>query len=228
MKWPKKIVIIRHGESEHNYALDVLQGDLSEEALEKLSQLRDADISLTNKGIEQAKKTGRHLKNKGIKFDICFISPYKRTVQTAENILLGLESGIKVFQDIRLREKEFGRLHGVPKNKIKDKFPEEHRARKMEGKFYYRLLGGENYPDVAMRVHSFLDKLVRDYSGKNILIITHQVPYKLFRFWFEHLSEEEVLSLEDAPNCAIQIFECDVSSKEEGRMKLVSYNEIGY
>ena len=227
-KWPKKIVIIRHGESELNVALDSLQEDLDKEVMEKLSNIRDADILLTKKGKWQSKQTGLFLKKNKEKFDVCFCSPYKRTIQTANEIISTFVPNLQILPDIRLREKEFGRLHCITKKTIKEKFPEEHRALKLEGQFYYRLLGGENYPDVAMRAHNFIDKLFRDYGGKNVLIITHQVPYKMFRFWFEHLNEEQTLGLESVPNCGIQIYEIDFSKKIEGRMKLKAFNKIGY
>lgn len=226
-KWPELLVIVRHGESQHNRALDVLQGIPSEEALEKLANVRDHDIELTELGKWQASETGKHLNGMN-KFDICFSSPYRRTLQTAESIICNLSYDLELYGDIRLREKEFGRLHGLSKKQIKEKFPEEDRARKMEGKFYYRLLGGENYPDVGMRTHSFMDKLVRDYGGKKVLVVTHQVVYKMFRFWFEHLGEKEVLALEEAPNCGIETYILDTSKVTEGRMILNGFNEVAY
>ncbi len=32
-----------------------------------------------------------------------------------------------------------------------------------------------------MRIHAFLEKISRDYAGRSVLIVTHQVPYKAFR-----------------------------------------------
>ena len=182
-KWPRKLIIVRHGESELNKARDKLELEFSKEDLEKLSTVRDPDIKLTKLGIWQAEQTGIYLNKMGI-FDICLSSPYERTLQTSKWIISGLSSPPEIYQDIRLREKEFGRLHGLSKEQIKEKYPDEIKFRNIEGKFYYRLLGGENYPDVAMRVHSFMDKLVRDFGGKQVLIVTHQVVYNLFRYWF--------------------------------------------
>jgi broad specificity phosphatase PhoE len=71
-----------------------------------------------------------------------------------------------------------------------------------------------------------LDKLVRDYSGKNVLVVTHQVPYLMFRALFEHLDEAGVLALGDVPNCGIQEYHVDTSKKPEGKMKLEKYNFV--
>ncbi len=225
-KWPKRLVVVRHGQSELNTVLDLEQDDL-ETALEKIRNIRDIDITLTKTGIWQAEMTGEYL-GKLPKFDICFSSPYMRTLQTAGGITTTIGYNLKVYVDNRLREKEFGKLHGLTKQQIQQKYPDEHECRKREGKYWYRMPGGENYPDVEARVHSFLDKLVRDYGGKNVLVVTHQVPCKLFRALFEHLNETEVLCLEDVRNCGIQEFVIDQTKKPEGRMILKEYNKIAY
>jgi len=225
-KWPRRLTIIRHGESEQNKALDLFDEDLGEE-LERLANTRDMDIELTGLGGWQAKKTGEYLAGEE-EFDICFCSPYRRTVQTAEEITNKLPYELEIFEDERIREKEFGRLHNLTREQIKEIYPEEYAARQRDGKYWYRMKGGENYPDVKMRLHSFLDKLVRDWGGKNVLVVTHQVPYILFRSMFEHLNEEKTLALGDVPNCGIQVYGIDTSEKKEGRMKIEDYNKVAY
>jgi len=226
LKWPTRLVIVRHGQSEQNVALDLLEDNL-EELLAEQKKIKDADICLTDIGLQQAEETGKYL-NQTEPFDICFSSPYKRTVQTAENIVSQLGYDLRIFKDNRLREKEFGRLHGFKTEEIKALYPEEFEDRERDGKYWYRLPRGENYPDVEARVHSFLDKLTRDYGGKSVLVVTHQVPYKMFRALFEHLGEKEVLDLEDTPNGGMQEYSIDTSSTPEGRLKLIQFNETAY
>ena len=52
-KWPSLLVIVRHGHSEQNALVDLLQPDLDRE-LQRLKTIRDADIALTATGIWQA------------------------------------------------------------------------------------------------------------------------------------------------------------------------------
>lgn len=226
MKWPKKLVIVRHGQSEQNVALDLLQEDL-EKVLAEQTKIRDADIELTQRGLYQAQQTGIALAKAGV-FDICFSSPYKRTMQTAKAIVQQFSYPLNIFKDNRIREKEFGRLHGYPTELIRQYYPEEFSDRERDGKYWYRLPRGENYPDVEMRVHMFLDKLVRDFGGKQVLVITHQVPFKIFRGLFQHLDEESILGLEDTPNCGVQEYHIDTSNVPEGRMILTMYNRVFY
>jgi broad specificity phosphatase PhoE len=226
LKWPTRLTIIRHGESEQNVALDLFQNDL-DGVLAQQKKIRDADIQLTKKGIEQAQKTGLYLASTPA-FDICFVSPYRRAVQTATEITNVLGYPLTTHPDFRLREKEFGRLHGYSKEEIKTQYPEEYMDRERDGKFYYRLPRGENYLDVLNRIYSFLSKLSRDYAGKNVLIVAHQVPYVLFKSIFEHLSEKEILGLPQPPNCAIQEFVLDTSKHSEGRLIQTKFNYTAY
>lgn len=226
LKWPNRLTVIRHGESEQNVALDLFQHDL-EGVLAKQKKIRDADIQLTKKGFWQATETGKYL-NTISPFDICFVSPYCRTLQTIEAIQKELDYELLVYNDFRLREKEFGRLHGFTTKEIKAKYPDEYEDRERDGKFYYRLPRGENYPDVCDRIYSFLSKLSRDYAGQNVLIITHQVPYILFKSLFEHLNEAEILALPKPPNCAIEQFELETGKHPEGRLVQKIFNYIAY
>lgn len=224
-KWPERLVIVRHGQSEQNVALDLLSID--EDALAKQKKIRDMDVELTETGVWQAEETGKYLAETG-RFDICFSSPYKRTVQTAQAIIRNMGYEIKLREDERLREKEFGRLHGFSKKEIRERFPEEFERRQRDGSYYYRLPDGENYPDVGERVHSFLGKLNRKYAGQSVLVVTHQVPYLMFRERFEHSGEKGILALGDVPNCGMEEFKIDTSKYKEGRMKLKGFNLVAY
>jgi 2,3-bisphosphoglycerate-dependent phosphoglycerate mutase len=225
LRWPKRVTVVRHGNSEQNAILDLLEPNLEE--ILRMQKIRDADIALTPLGHWQANQTGIYLRNQE-PFDICYSSPYLRTKQTAEGIIKGLEYPLRIFEDDRLREKEFGRLHGLTTDEIQAKYPEEFEDRKRDGKYWYKLLRGENYPDVGFRLHSFLGTLNRDWAGKNVLIVTHQVPYKMFRKLFEHLTEAQVLALEDTPNCGMATYNLDTSKHADGRLKLAGFNEVGY
>ncbi|KAF2077710.1 hypothetical protein CYY_000957 [Polysphondylium violaceum] len=212
-KWPVRMVIVRHGQSMQNAALD--QG-------QEMS-VRDADIQLTEIGVWQAIQCGKYLAQTG-KFDIVFASPYLRTRETALHILSQFDYKPKLWIESTLREREFGIVHGLTEAIIKERYPNEYMVRNRDGKYYYRPSNGESCMDVELRVHSFLEKVSRRYAGKSILIITHQIPYKSFRVLFEHLDEEGVVALENVYNCGIQEYILDTTKSEDGRMKLKHFN----
>ncbi len=132
-KWPKRLVVVRHGQSELNTVLDLEQADL-ETALERIRNIRDVDIKLTGIGLWQAQETGKSF-SKQPKFDICFSSPYTRTLETAGGIVSTIGYDLKIYKDNRLREKEFGKLHGLTKAQIEARYPDETESRRREGKY---------------------------------------------------------------------------------------------
>ena len=63
----KKLVLIRHGESEWN-KLNLFTGWM--------------DVDLSEKGREEAKLAGQILKDEGYDFDVCYTSYLKRAIHT--------------------------------------------------------------------------------------------------------------------------------------------------
>lgn len=223
-EWPEQLVIVRHGHTEQNLAFELYEENGLKEKLEKLANVRDADIALTEKGVWQAEETGKLLANLP-RFDFCFATPYRRARQTAEIIMQKLPYNLEVWEDARIREKEYGILNHMATDDIEKIHPDEFNGWNKLGKYWHRPRGGENYPDVKDRVYEFIAKLRRDFEGKRGLIVTHHVPYVLFRDIFEHLGEKGVLALGITPNCGIQEYVLDA---EKGKMKLKEFNKVAY
>jgi broad specificity phosphatase PhoE len=223
-KWPSHIVIVRHGESERNVAKEIAKSK-GEHSFG--SGLRDMDTPLTEKGKSDAAATGQHLA-KAYKFDAVITSPYRRTVQTAEQILVQMAAKLRLVQEERIREIEFGILDGLTPEGTKAKFPEESKRRDREGKYWYRPPAGESRPDVALRVHSFLDTLIRDYRGKSVLVVCHSVVVLIFRRLLERWGEEEFIKIdaeEDVLNCSVTTYHYD---RKLNKLRLEFYNKIFY
>ena len=223
-KWPSHLVIVRHGESERNVAKDIAK---SKGAHSYSSSLRDMDTPLTKEGNRQARLTGEHLAAE-YNFDAIFTSPYQRTVQTAEQIIGQLKSKPPLKGEERIREIEFGILDGLTTDGIKAKYPEESARRKREGKYWYRPPGGESRPDVALRVHSFLGTLTRDYREKSVLVVCHSVVVLVFRRLLERWGEQEYMKIDaedDVLNCAVTAYQYD---RERNKLVLAFYNKTFY
>jgi len=218
-RWPSSLVLVRHGETSLNLIKERLKKKPTKDLIIK-TPCRDMDLPLTKKGIKQAKSAGRLLK-KYPKFDVIITSPYTRTKQTADEIIKELGYKPKIYFEERTREKDFGVFDRYTKEGKKRYWPEEYDREKWEGKYYYRPPGGENYPDVALRIHSFLGTIIRKYSKKRILVVTHSIIILLFRKLLEHLSEKELLDIhdnEDLKNCSISSF---IFDKEKNKNKLI-------
>jgi broad specificity phosphatase PhoE len=224
-KWPNTLVLVRHGQSERNVAREQALG--KPHIFHYHEGLRDIDVKLTKQGFEQAHLTGAFLAER-FKFDVAFVSPYTRTMQTAETILKHFEPHPKMVREERIREIEFGMMDGLTNAGIKHQYPDEWERKKREGIYWYRPPGGESRPDVALRVQSFLGTLTRDYCGAHALVVCHSVVVLIFRRLLERWGEEEYLKVNrenDVKNCSMTAYRYD---PQAGRLVLDEYNTICY
>lgn len=214
MNHVSKLVLVRHGESEYNVS--------SRRARATGARIiwdgaREADIQLTEKGHQQAIARGKSLAE-APPFHRVIVSPYLRAMQTAEQIIAQLPYKAEVRFDDRVRERERGMMTGLTDAEIEARYPDEFKRLRLEGEFYYRAPGGESYPDVRLRVHSFLNSMRQHFAGKPILVVTHGVTMWAFRSLIERLGETELLDLKSRPehsikNCAVLEYEVDERSK---------------
>jgi isoleucyl-tRNA synthetase len=147
--------IMRHGEAENN-------------TLNIISSKADDPKHLTLKGKGQVEKAAKFFVDKNI--DLILTSPFVRTKETTDILAAALNFQNKnIVIDDRLHELDAGIYHGKPFNEFMAAFPHEKR-------FSMRLPEGENYVDIRKRVGGFIYDMERKYTGKNILIVTHDAP----------------------------------------------------
>jgi 2,3-bisphosphoglycerate-dependent phosphoglycerate mutase len=228
-KWMDHLVIVRHGESQRNVRRAEAQRT---GRLEYHGDVRDMDVALTPHGIRQAEGTGNYLAGE-FRFDRVFVSPYERTIQTADTLVKQFPYSVGPTIEERIREKEFGILDGLTGQGIRSKYPDEWRRREREGKYYYRPPGGESYPDVALRVHSFLGTLARDCRRQSVLLVCHSVVVLTFRRLLERLTEKTLLAIDRDPeqdvcNCSVTWYAYDPTSGSRGRLVLREFNGVHY
>lgn len=227
--FPKRLVIVRHAESERNLERERIEKYDSNELMLPILK-RDPDVRLTPKGKLQAEITGKALKQEFGNFDIAFASPYVRTQQTAEIILniMGRRKQCDYRLEERLREKDWGILDLLTKKGIQQRYPEEYARKEREGKYYYRPPGGESYPDVGLRLYSFLGSMMRSGGNKNVLVVTHSVVVKMFRKNLEKLTEQYVLKIDaedETKNCGVTFY---LQDPKTNKLKLQYYNQVFY
>ena len=150
-----KLCLIRHGETTWN-AERRLQGH--------------TDIPLNAKGVLQARQMAQAIKNSKLLFDVLYTSDLRRAADTANAIveLFGVEARV----DSALRERHFGSLQGLTIQEAPLRQPviwQAHTARDLE----HELDGGESIEQFALRVHTALDKIREQHSGKTILLVSH-------------------------------------------------------
>ncbi|MBP9827215.1 histidine phosphatase family protein [Candidatus Saccharibacteria bacterium] len=225
--YPSELIIVRHGESELNVrsAIAVAKGETDRIMLD---QIRDADVPLTDRGREQAIITGQGLARHFNQIDIAYVSPYLRTRTSFSLIREQLGYELPVRLEDRIREREFGIFSQLTMHGIKTHYPQEASRLYAEGEYYYRPLGGESYPDMGLRLYSWLHSLYQHQSGKRILVVTHADVVQMLRKMLEKLSEEQIIELnhtDDVINCGITHYQYD---PKVDYLRLIRYNEVFY
>ena len=196
MGWPELLVMVRHAESEGN----VLNVD--ERAQYDMASHR---YKLTELGRKQAQITGEYLRKEYGTFDTYYVSYYQRSKETME--IMCPET--KVYEDPRLAEAQRGIWHTLTWDEIARQFPNELKRKDREGLYHYRPWGGENWPDIELRTHSFLGTLARDQEKKKVLMVVHGHWQILFQRLIEHFSiDEAVQRYKDGPskNASVTVY----------------------
>jgi 2,3-bisphosphoglycerate-dependent phosphoglycerate mutase len=84
------------------------------------------DVDLSEKGMEEAKKAGKKLKEEGYGFDVAFTSVLKRGIRTLWIVLDEMDlMWIPVYRSWRLNERHYGALQGLYKSKMASEVGEE-------------------------------------------------------------------------------------------------------
>ncbi|MFC4024025.1 histidine phosphatase family protein [Oceanobacillus longus] len=161
------IYLIRHGESEHNIDLAIME------------HIHDSEHHLTELGEKQAEATADFLKNLVTRDTVIYSSPYKRTMQTAEAIQSKLPENVPIYENPLIREWELGNLLN-----ISNRTPQLKKEYKSAGHFYYRYPNGESMADVYLRAtifsSTFLQRIRDQKRYEDVLIVTHSAFMQAF------------------------------------------------
>ncbi len=192
-----RIYAIRHGQSEAN-ALVAHAGW--------------AQVSLTEKGIEQARRTGELIKD--IHFDKVITSDLLRAIQTAEYALPGYETKT----DWRIREIGVGSLAGMRVADCEAQLGESYMRNRKNRDF--TPYGGENQDDFMARVAEFMEELTCEPADSRIAVVCHEGAIYYMLCYVMQCLPKELTAYAD--NCSVSVFTYD-----SGHWVLNKWNETG-
>jgi broad specificity phosphatase PhoE len=188
---PRRIVLIRHGESQGNVD-DTIYARVPDHALE-----------LTAAGLGHAVQAGAWLRELfGDERVHAFVSPYRRTWDSFR--ALGLDPLLtEAKEEPRLREQDWGNWQDV------EDIQRQRKARDSYGHFFYRFAMGESGADVYDRVGAFLETLYRAFDKEdfppNVLLVTHGLTMRLFCMRWFHWTVEEFEALSNPRNAESRV-----------------------
>jgi len=181
------------------------------------------DVSLTEKGIEEAHQAGKWMLHQGYLFDIAFTSVLTRAIKTMWIVLDEMDlMWIPTICDWRLNERHYGALQGFNKAKMADVKGEKvvfewrrtysgrppelvfddprhpHFDRRYHHLDPFILPGSESLEDTLMRVRLFWEESIRVQllQGKNVLVVAHGNSLRALVKYLDNVSDEEVPSLQ--------------------------------
>jgi 2,3-bisphosphoglycerate-dependent phosphoglycerate mutase len=153
------LYLIRHGEAYCNVEQDgsgIVPGIVG-------------DKGLTTRGRAQAHRLRERLASSGeIQADALLASTFARAWQTAEIIAPAL--GLSNIPDDDLQEMRVGEADGMTEREVLEKYGiPEYRVNP-----YARLApGAENWGEFTLRVGAMFDRVIREYAGKTVVLVTH-------------------------------------------------------
>ncbi|MFC9117004.1 MULTISPECIES: histidine phosphatase family protein [Streptomyces] len=191
MARPRRIVLVRHGESTGNVDDTVYERE------------PDHALGLTERGRKQAEATGERLRDLfGQELVSVYVSPYRRTLETLG--AFGLDPDrIRVREEPRLREQDWGNWQDREDVRLQKAYRDAY------GHFFYRFAQGESGADVYDRVGGFLESLFRSFEDPdhppNVLIVTHGLAMRLFCMRWFHWTVAEFESLSNPGNAEVRM-----------------------
>lgn len=169
-----KITLVRHGQTESNY-LDICQGS--------------SNILLNDTGRRECQRLREKIKDKH--YDVCYMSPLVRTVETAM-ILIG--DKVQMIPERKLIDRDLGELEG------------KERSLYDANKYWdYNLncseQGVEPVQDIFKRCSEFLDYILEKHKDESVLIVAHAASIRAIRHILLKSDLSKNLLLKDIENC---------------------------
>lgn len=178
------IYVIRHGQTDWNLE-GKTQGGIETE--------------LNETGIMQAKNVRNELIN--TKLDVILCSPRNRCKSTAE--IICANRNIPIIEVENLRERGFGEFEGKQKN-IDYNWVEFWNWERNE-----QYEQAENVRTFLERISNTIEKVKKDYIGKNVLIVTHAGVCAMIYCYFNNIKPNGKLKIPGTKNCELVKYNTD-------------------
>lgn len=199
------LLLVRHGESEWNAA-----GRWS----------GWADVHLTEKGHNEAKKLGEKLRD--VKIDVAYHSEQVRTLETLKDLLKSSgQLDVPYSQSSAINERNYGDYTGKNKWEIKEKVGEDAFDDIRRG-WDCPVSGGETLKMVYERsVPFYLDEVLPQIKqGKNVLLVASGNSIRSLIKYIESISDQNIKKVEMIIG-TILIYEVDGDGKSLKKTKIM-------
>ena len=204
MAMPDNLIFVRHGESEANVVNHAAKAGDDSLRSDEFKSRHDSDMRLTPKGETQAQITGAWLRdNIDTNFDRQYVSPHRRTRETAANLGVNAVNGCWMVEDL-VRERDWGEYSNLTDDEREAHFPLTKQNKDLNP-WYWMPPGGESLATgVRLRFERHLDTLHREMEKKNVLTVTHGEYMWVARFVLERMDVADWLKADGDDSQRIQ------------------------
>ena len=195
-----KLILLRHGQSQWNLE-------------NRFTGWKD--ISLSEKGIQEAINAGKLMNKHNISIDLIFSSVLQRATETARLAILEMslkhlwnaKNELIMIKDQALNERDYGDLVGLNKQETADKFGQE-QVHIWRRSFDVSPPGGESLKNVLERVKPYFDINIKTKlkKQKNILISAHGNSLSAMMICAGLYKSEEISKIELPTGCPFVFF----------------------
>ena len=179
------------------YRRKILKPEI-EEYLQELVQQIAADKGFTVHLFECCLlyTSGQAILEQGIQIDEILYSPLIRAKETARHV--SEVTGIPMREEMRLKEQNFGKYEGTPRN------GEE--FQKAKANFINSYEGGESMLKLCHRIYDLLDDIKKESDQKTYLLVAHNGISRAIQSYFCDMTNDEFARF-GIKNCEIRKFE---------------------
>ncbi len=204
---PERLVLVRHGESEGNWA-KYAERRGKHVFTEEFRSRHSGDYRLTDLGIKQAQAAGEWLRRHGPEmFDEFFVSSYTRAMETAVHLNL---PNARWRVESMIRERDYGDIDIMSEVERDRRF---HEAMRHQKTYPLRWIppNGESLLHVCeTRIRMMLDRFHRQHDQDKVVIVAHGEIMWCFRYLLENMSEERYNELEHSKDPKDRIHNCQI------------------
>ncbi len=148
-----ELILMRHGETESNT---------------RMAYVGRTDVPLNPRGEKQVTRAAQHFMQENL--DAIYVSPLKRTMQTARAILKYQDKPL--IKKPELCERDFGIWDDLSYEEIQAQYPAEHDAWLADWA-NYQIPRGESAAEVYERNCRAVDEIVAEHPDGRVLVVTH-------------------------------------------------------
>ena len=222
---PKKLVMIRHGESQANLINRAIKNGIISEYPPGFAETPDREIRLSKNGVMQVEKTGPWLREQypdGTRRPHRRIhKDHARAMETVSHLCLqaGWEN-VEIRVDPLLGERNWGRFveqdletrNAIMKNRLR-------------GPLHNPMPDGETLLDTRLRSRELLDRCAREFTDKRVLVVSHGEFIEALWAEIAHMNTERQLEFfhsdaGDIKNCQVVEFSSVDPKTDENTGKL--------